>query len=234
MCFSAEADLVAGVVVGIVGIDAMRHTRRAAERPLAALPLVFAAHQLVEAVVWRGLEGRIGEVIWHPARWLYLAIAFGVLPIMVPVAVGAIEPVFRRRRTSILTMIGTGVAIALMAAVVRGPIETRIVGHHIEYRVDLWQGSLLVLLYVVATCGSLLLSAHPHVRLFGTVNLIAVGVLAWLDQTVFISLWCAWAAVTSVAIAVHLRASHPPPVSGVSTASPVDSPTRAAQALPER
>ena len=36
-------------------------------------------------------------------------------------------------------------------------------------------------------------------------NLAAVGVLAWLDQVAFISLWCAWAALTSVAIAVHLR-----------------------------
>jgi hypothetical protein len=234
MCFSAEADLVAGVALSVVGIDALRHTRRPAERPLAALPLVFAAHQLVEAAVWWGLEDRISDVVWHPARWVYLAIAFGVLPILVPVAVGAIEPVSNRRRTSILTSIGTGVAVALMVAVVRGPIETQIVGHHIEYRVDLWQGGLLVLLYVVATCGSLLLSAHRHVRWFGAINLVAVGLLAWLDQTAFISLWCAWAAVTSVAIAVHLRASHPPPVSSAAAEAPVDSPSRAAEARTER
>jgi hypothetical protein len=32
-----------------------------------------------------------------------------------------------------------------------------------------------------------------------------VVLLAWVDRNGFVSLWCGWAAVTSVAIAVHLR-----------------------------
>ena len=36
-------------------------------------------------------------------------------------------------------------------------------------------------------------------------NLIAVTVLAWLMATGVISLWCAWAAVTSIVIVLHLR-----------------------------
>jgi hypothetical protein len=55
----------------------------------------------------------------------------------------------------------------------------------------------------VATCGSLLLSTHRHVRWFGAVNLVVAGLLASLEQYGFISLWCVWAAVSSVAIALH-------------------------------
>ena len=67
---------------------------------------------------------------------------------------------------------------------------------------------MIVFLYVVATCGSMFVSKYPHVRWFGMVNLVAVGVLAALNRSGLISLWCGWAAVTSVAIAVHLRRGH--------------------------
>jgi hypothetical protein len=160
---------------------------------------------LIEAVVWWALEREPPHEVWHPAAWLYLAIAFGVVPVLVPLAVGTLEPRANRRRVVVLTTIGITVAVALMASVIRGPIVARVEGHHIDYRVDLWHGGVIVLLYVVATCGSLLLSDHQHVRWFGAANLVAAVALAWLAQSAFISLWCAWAAVTSVAIAVHLR-----------------------------
>lgn len=210
MCFSAEADLVGGVVVGAIGFDAIRHVRRTGQWWLAALPFVFATHQLTEAVVWLGLEGRVAASVVEPARWLYLAIAFGLLPVLVPIAVAANEPTANRRRTAFFVATGMLVASVLMYAVVRGPVDAWIEGRHIAYDVELWQGGAIVGLYVVATCGSLLISAHSHVRWYGGVNLIAVGLLAVLDRNAFISLWCAWAAVTSVAIAVHLRSTSTP------------------------
>ncbi len=57
MCFSADADLAAGVVVTVIGVDAIRRARTPKELPLAALPLLFGIHQLVEAFVWWGLAG---------------------------------------------------------------------------------------------------------------------------------------------------------------------------------
>jgi hypothetical protein len=166
---------------------------------------VFAAHQLIEAVVWWGLEGRIDDAVWQAARWLYLAIAFGLLPVLVPIAVGGIESVTHGRRTAAFTALGAVVATVLMTAIIRGPVSAVVEGHHIAYTVELWHGGLIVFCYVVATCGSLLISNHPHVRWFGFINLGAVALLAWIDRSAFISLWCAWAAVTSVAIAAHLR-----------------------------
>jgi hypothetical protein len=125
--------------------------------------------------------------------------------VLVPIAVGALEPVAARFRVAIFTGTGIAVAVVLMAAVVRGPVDAHIEGHHIAYEVNLWHGGIIVLLYVVATCGSLLVSRHSHVRWYGIANLIAAGVLAVLSQRAFISLWCLWAAVTSIGIAIHLR-----------------------------
>ena len=44
MCFSAEADLTAGILVTAVGVDAVRRARAPRELPLAALPLLFGTN----------------------------------------------------------------------------------------------------------------------------------------------------------------------------------------------
>lgn len=222
MCFSAEADLVAGVVVGALGVDGLRHARRPAEKALAALPVVLGVHQLVEAFVWWGLDDRVPNSVERPAVWLYLLIAFGVLPILVPFAVWALEPESDPRRFRAFAATGVGVAAVLTYAVVRGPVDASIEGHHISYVVDLWHGGVLVALYVFATCGAMLVSKHRHVQWFGAANLAAAAFLTWLDKTSFISLWCLWAAVTSVAIVVHLRYADRPPTS-MASRSRVDS-----------
>lgn len=205
MCFSAEADLVAGLVVGAIGIDTVRSVRVPRRWPLATLPLLLAGHQLIEVLVWWGEQGRVSEGLGRAAAAAYLLIAFGVLPVLVPVAVAALEPAAGLRRTRWFIALGVAVAAVLVHAVVRGPVSVSIEGHHLSYGVDLWHGGLLVVLYVFATCGSLLASASRAVRTYGLVNLVAVATLAWVDQRAVISLWCGWAAVTSVAIALHLR-----------------------------
>ena len=130
MCFSATADLVMGAGVIAVGVDAMRHVRVPQHRWVAALPLVLGTHQLIEALVWRGLSGDVRESVWRAAMWVYLTMAFGLVPILVPAAVGALEPVVHRRRMLFFTLLGTVVAVLLMSAVVRGPIEAAIEVRH--------------------------------------------------------------------------------------------------------
>jgi hypothetical protein len=205
VCFSPEADLVTGVVVGVVAVDAIRHAPRREQLPLAAIPVVLAGHSLVEVLVWRGLQGDASAAVWRPALWIYLLIAFSVLPVLVPVAVGALEPEARRRRVAAFTFVGAVVSIVLTEAIVRGPVSATIEGHHIDYEVGLAHGGAIVGLYLLATCGTLLLSSRRPVRWFGVANLSAAGVLIWVDKSAFISLWCAWAAVASLTIAVHLR-----------------------------
>jgi len=43
--------------------------------------------------------------------------------------------------------------------------------------------------------------------LLGLANLSAVIALGWITFTGFTSLWCAWAALTSIVIAIYLRRS---------------------------
>lgn len=132
MCFSAEADIVTGVAVGVVGVDCLRHVSDRRELPLASLPLL----------------------------------------------------------------------------IVRGPVDAHNAGHRLAYDIGGTPEMALTVLSVIATCGVLLASTSRPIRILGVANLVAVSALAVLTTGNIASLWCAWAAVSSIAIALHLRSPH--------------------------
>ena len=184
--------------------------------PLASMPLLFAAHQFDEAFVWWGLQGDVSAGVGRVATWIYLIFAFVVLPMLVPIAILVLEPPGRRRQM-IVPFVGLGAVVSavLFAAMIRGPVDAELGSHYIAYSTDLRADFLVVGLYVAATCGSLIFSGIRPVAVFGAVNLIVVAVLARVTLDGFASLWCAWAAISSAAFAVHLRFSlrRPPPLS---------------------
>jgi hypothetical protein len=63
--------------------------------------------------------------------------------------------------------------------------------------------------YVVATCGPALFGRATALRCFGLGNLVVVSLLAWLDQNAVVSLWCVWAAATSILINIYVRDTEP-------------------------
>ena len=210
MCFSAEADLVTGIVVGAVGIDALRHVRKPHQIALAATPAIFALHEIDEFFVWLGLHSQVSYPVEHAAIYVFLAIAF-VLPFWVPFAMLGVETRIRRRNAlKVFLAVGTVTSIALLVAVVRGPVGASIDGSHVAYTADIGYADLLVVLYVVATCGACLVASNGWLVLLGLANLGAVIALGWITFTGFTSLWCAWAALTSIAIAIYLRRSTRP------------------------
>lgn len=193
--------------MGAIGIDVIRHVDHRNNRLLlASLPLLFAAHQLDEAVVWFALQGHLSWDLGRVALWAYLLFAFVVLPTFVPIAVLVMEPAGRRRWV-IAPFVGLGAVVSavLLAAMVRGPVSARLGHFHLAYGTGLRAGGLIVTLYIVATCGSLLVSGYRDIAVFAVVNLVAVAVLARLTIEGFASLWCAWAAISSGALALHFR-----------------------------
>jgi hypothetical protein len=207
VCFSAEADLVTGIVVGAVGIDALRHVRKPHQLALAATPVLLAVHEIDESFVWWGLRGQVSYPVEHAAIYIFLAIAF-VLPFWVPFAMLGVETRVRRRRwMQAFLVVGTVTSVALLIAVIRGPVGASVDGSHVAYSADISYADILVVLYVIATCGSCLAASNRWLVLLGLANLSAVIALGWITFTGFTSLWCAWAAVTSIAIAIYLRRS---------------------------
>ena len=134
MCYSLEADLIAGLVVGAVGIDAVRHVDDRRNLALAAVPLVLAAHLLVEDVAWWSLGGSVSPAAGNLAVSVYLIIALGVVPVLVPYAVMRSEPDRQRQARMLpLVLLGIGVSIVLLFGMATNPYGATIGGRYLAY-----------------------------------------------------------------------------------------------------
>jgi hypothetical protein len=211
VCFSPEGDLVGGIVVTAIGVDAVRHLRQRKDHlALAALPLLLGFHQIDETFVWWGLQGTVPHELGRVAMWVYLTIAFVVLPVFVPLVIMLLEPTSRRkRRIAPFLVIGAGVSAVLLETMLRNGPSVTLGAYHLAYSIGLQRGTVVIGLYIVATCGSLLASGFRHIVVFGAANLVAVAILARLSADGFASLWCFYAAIACGAILLHMRYAKP-------------------------
>lgn len=209
MCFSFEADLVAGAVLLPLGVATLRAAKEPRELPLASLPLVFAAHQLIESVVWLGTDGRVSADAFHAATVVYLAIAQVVLPAIVPVAMWLVEPRVERRRLMLVTAaFGFGTAAWFAWSLVTHDVGAHPARNAMVYDTDIHIGPWITATYVIATCGSVLLSSRRYLFAFGVANVIGLSLAAIVRYEAVTSVWCVYAAFASVLLLVHFRAEH--------------------------
>lgn len=207
MCFSPQGDLIGGAVVVAIGIDACLHLKQRYEYvAIAALPIVLGLHQIDETFVWWWLQGHVARGVGTAAMWIYLLFALVVLPTLVPLVVMLFTPPSPRRwRLVPFVVLGLGVSIILLEAMLVGHPNVKLGAYHLAYTIGLRHGIVVIGLYIVATCGPLLASGFRPMVWFGAVNLVAVIVLALLCASGFTSLWCFYAALVSGAVALHLR-----------------------------
>jgi hypothetical protein len=205
MCFSPQVDVVAGVGLTIVAIDTLRHTRSGRTLPIALLPAIFAFHTFVSAFVWWGAQGVVPQVVGDVAANTFMFIAFVFFPIYLPISILILErPGWRR--DVLLALAGAGVIAGAIFLV--GLLDGRGSAVACDYAIDfrvLGLTNAPVLLYVLATCGAMLLSGYRPIFIWGICNIVAAAFLSVAATRGFPSLWCFWAAITSVFIAWFIR-----------------------------
>jgi hypothetical protein len=134
VCFSPEADLAAGAILGVLAVDTLcRHPLRS-DLPLALLPAVLAAHSVIEAFVWYAGRGQLDHWVGTAATYAYLFIAFVVLPTLVPLAIRLREPNSRYQGALTgLLVIGAAVSAVLLGVIILNPITATLELHFIRY-----------------------------------------------------------------------------------------------------
>ncbi|KKD08029.1 DUF6629 family protein [Streptomyces sp. WM6386] len=194
MCWSATADLVAGAGIAGVGVACVARVRRVGDLPMASVPLLLGAHQLIEARVWQ-VDGGTG-----PATVVWAVIALPLLAAWVPLAVLCAVPRRAWGRLAVPVVCGVVTAGVMAYAIATRPVRAEIRGHTVGYVLGLPHTEVLIAGYLLATVGALLLSGDRW--LFGFGALAAVGALAcWaMWRLEFVSTWCAFAAVCSLVV----------------------------------
>lgn len=206
MCLSAEVNFVASAIIGGVGVATLTHTRHPREVLFAAMPLFFALHQFTEGFVWLGLDGAIGETARDNAAFLFVLYAQGILPIVMPLAVLLLEaPGWRRKVLTAITALGAVFGAYMIWGVMAFPTSCYAENHSIVYANPVTETIWTGLIYILVTCGALVLSGHRVVRWFGVLNLIGLTVVMIVKSYAFSSVWCFYAAIISVMLYWQFR-----------------------------
>jgi hypothetical protein len=206
MCFSPTASFAAAGILASIGVATLRHVREPRTLLFASVPMLFALHQFTEGVVWLGLNGSIGPQALGRAAFLFTLYAQGLLPFLMPAAVALMEPPgWRRTVIAGLTGIGALVCAWDLYGLFLFPSRTFVDHYAIAYRNPLTGNFWISLLFILATCGALLLSSHRVVRWYGALNVVGLTIVEIVREYAFASIWCFYAAALSVMIYWQFR-----------------------------
>jgi len=209
VCFSAVANFTGSGVLATIGVLTLTRVKHRRELLFASLPTLFAVHQFTEGFVWLGLDGVLSPAVTHAMAAAFMLYAQGLLPFLLPLSVLLFEPDARSRRRMLpFLVVGCLTALYILWALIAYPTQTFIRANSIVYINPATNNSVVAVLYVIATCGSLLFSKVKDMVIFGLTNVAILLVVMAVKRYAFTSLWCAYAAVASVIILAYFWKSH--------------------------
>src|SRR5215475_6704785 len=209
MCFSASASFVAAGATGVAGIFALSRVNEAREVPLAATPLFFALQQSIEGVLWLDLPFASDGLLSTTLTLLYLVFAEVFWPLYAAIAAWLIERSQRRRHLMTICLVfSASVGGYLLCWMLGRPYSATIADGHIAYVPTYWQPYAAGVAYVAAAGLPLLLSSQRTVLIFGVIILVGLVVARTFYFEAFLSVWCFFAAMASVAILLHFKLPH--------------------------
>jgi len=134
MCFSPEASFTASAVLLAAGVISVRESKFTAKLLFAVIPLLFAAQQFSEGILWLALQHTKYENWQRPATIFFLIFAQVVWPFWVPLSLFLMEK--KQPAKNILkglTIMGGLLAIYLLYRVLTVPVIASIDCRHIYY-----------------------------------------------------------------------------------------------------
>jgi hypothetical protein len=208
VCFSATVNFVGSAALGAAGVATLAKVKHRRELLFAAMPLLFAIHQFIEGFVWLGLDGVLSPAVAHGMGAAFMLYAQGLLPLLAPLSVLLFEPnAGSRRRMLPFVLLGGAVTLYILWALTAFPLQLYIEKNSIVYMNQATNNTIVALLYVIVTCGSLFLSQIRMMVVFGAANLAILLMVMAAKRYAFTSVWCAYAAVASVVILAYFWTS---------------------------
>ena len=204
MCFSATANFVGSGVLAAAGVVTLTRVRHRRELMFAALPTLFAIHQFIEGFVWLGLDGIFSPAVTHDMGAAFMLYAQGLLPLLLPLSVYLFEADRKSRQRMLpFVVLGGGTTLYILWALTAFPTDVYVQGNSIVYINQATNNTAVAVLYVIATCGSLFFSKIKMMVVFGAANLAILLVVMAVRRYAFTSLWCAYAAISSIIILAY-------------------------------
>ena len=201
MCFSSTASFTAAGVISVIGIFNITQIRTKRQVMLGIIPFHFAFHQFIEGLMWVNLQTHGSREMSLALGYLYTFLSGFVWPIWMPACLIPLEKEEKRKKwLYFFTFAGLVFSTYSYHLILKGGLEPRILGGHIDY-------THMTLLYFLVYC---LISITPffiikipcaaYFKIFGT--LLFASFLAGYIVSIrcAASIWCFFAAISSLFI----------------------------------
>lgn len=205
MCFSPTISFTASAALGVVGIATLTQVKDKREILLASMPLLFAAQQGIEGLLWLNLLGNGAYVTVLSILFLFFASFWW--PIHAPLGSFLLETQpWRKKIIGLLVAGGLVVGVAQLIALFQHPVSAQIINKCIYYyHTEAPYPMLMLVLYGLATVGAGIISSKRIINLF-SVLVVIFAYISWRVYTVnFASVWCFFAAVLSFVLYFYFK-----------------------------
>jgi hypothetical protein len=213
MCFSATGSFAVATVIAGIGAVAINQEKPPSHKMLALVPLLFAAQQVAEGVVWMTMGHPTQAWLQGIAVDLFISFALICWPMWVPISLFVAERNPRRRKAlAVLCWVGVTVGIYATVLLIRGRPTAHVAGHSIAYSY-VERGPALVLAlylpgYALPTIVPFFISTISRAKLMGTVLVVSLLATFMLQRQALTSVWCFFAAILSVLIVLSISKDH--------------------------
>jgi len=203
MFFIVANFTLAGVLL-VIGVLTLRKASEPREYLFASLPLLFGLHQFDQGIVWLGLYGVGTHATLKTAATVFVFYAQAALPLLVPLAIWLIEPHGPKRLlVGALVVLGGLLAGYVAWGLVTVPTKVYVHDGSLVYDNPTTNQLWIAGVYILTTCGSLILSRSVSIQIFGWLNLVGLTVVFIVAQYAFTALWCLYAALVSGVLYLH-------------------------------
>jgi hypothetical protein len=206
VCFSATGSFAVSAVLTGIGVATLTRNSWKPLRMFAAIPLLFAAQQAAEGVVWLTMGDSAGA-LHRLAVNAFLSAALVVWPMWLPFSLRLVERDDGRRR-ALTGLFWLGVLVSVYAAslLARWQPTARIAGHSISYdyqsRHETLSHVIYLVAYVVPTLVPFFVSTLALARTMGVMLIASLAVTVLVQRDTLTSVWCFFAALMSCLILV--------------------------------
>lgn len=210
MCFSAGVSLSASVVLGGIGAASIASNTDSTRRLYAATPLLFAAQQAAEGIVWRTMGQSNDGDLHQAAINAFLAFALVVWPVWLPLSLERFEEnPARKRLLRALVLFGSCVSLGSATLLLRNQATASMAGRSLHYDFAGDQGTVISLLmlavYLVPTLAPYLITTAPKARRIGVMLVFSVAAAVYVQKEALTSVWCFFGAILSGLILLSVR-----------------------------
>lgn len=201
MCFSATASLTASALLTASGILAHKKVTNPNLRLFASIPLLFAAQQCAEGIVW--LTHTTNPTLAHQAAYGFLFFAFILWPVWIPLSLLPTEQ-HPTRALLLKISLALGAAFATLStwylftqSITINVINCSIAYHMADIGLD---ATLARVWYLSAAIAPFFVSSLKRIWIVGAAIMLGYALADAVYTHTFVSVWCFFAAVISCVV----------------------------------